>query len=64
MLDDIGDDIGSSFIVRYKPFENTRNKEIAGLFSDLAGKFLKINDNTFDLMDIFSKRLYFDPAFK
>ena len=64
MLDDIGGDIGSSFIVRYKPFENTRNKEIAGLFPDLADKFLKINDNTFDLMDIFSQRLYFDPAFK
>lgn len=64
MLSDIGDDINSSFIVRYKPFENTRNKEIAWLFPDLADKFLKIIDNTFDLMDVFSQRNYFDPAFK
>lgn len=65
MLADIGEDIHhSSFIVWYKPFENTRNEEIATIFPDLADQFLTINDKTFDLMEIFSKRYYFDIAFK
>ena len=64
MIADIGEDIQtSSFIVWYKPFENTRNVEIAGIFPDLADDFLSINEKTFDLMDIFSKRYYFDRAF-
>lgn len=64
MLADIGDDIHhSSFVVWYKPFENTRNEEIAEIFPDLADSFLAINDKTFDLMEIFSKRNYFDIAF-
>lgn len=64
MLADIDDDIHhSSFVVWYKPFENTRNEEIADIFPDLADSFLAINDKTFDLMEIFSKRNYFDIAF-
>ncbi len=64
MLADIGDDINhSSFIVWYKPFENTRNEEIAKIFPELADHFLAINDKTFDLMEIFSQRHYFDIAF-
>lgn len=64
MLADIGNDIHtSSFVVWYKPFENTRNEEIAEIFPDLADRFLAINDKTFDLMEIFSKRHYFDIAF-
>lgn len=65
MLADIGDDVHtSSFIVWYKPFENTRNAEIAGIFPDLADDFLSINEKTYDLMDIFAKRYYFDRAFQ
>lgn len=65
MVSDIGEDIHtSSFVVWYKPFENTRNEEIAEIFPDLADSFLSINDKTFDLMEIFSKRYYFDNAFK
>lgn len=64
MIADIGEDIHtSSFVVWYKPFENTRNAEIAEIFPDLADDFLSINEKTFDLMDIFSKRYYFDRAF-
>lgn len=65
MLTDIGDDIHrSSFVVWYKWFENTRNTEIAEIFPDLADDFLAINDKTFDLMDVFAHKDYFDVAFE
>lgn len=64
LLHDIGDDIErSTFIVRYKPFENTRNKEIWIKFSDLKDEFEKINSKTYDLMEIFSQHMYFDIEF-
>ncbi len=63
-LKDIWDDIDrSTFVVRHKGFENTRNKEIAELFPHLSD-YLKINDATYDLRDIFSKLYYFDNWFK
>jgi hypothetical protein len=56
MLVDIGGDLmTSTFIVRYKHFENTRNKDVAKLFPDLADYFLAINERTYDLMDIVAK---------
>ena len=62
---DIWDDIdNSTFVVWYKPFENSRNKETAKKFTDLANSYLKINENTFDLMDIFKKWYYYDLWFK
>jgi hypothetical protein len=65
MLADIGEDINrSSFVVRYKGFENSRNDEIGKIFPDLADSFAAINEKTFDLMEIFSKRQYFDIAFE
>jgi len=65
MLTDIGEDINrSSFVVWYKGFENSRNKEIAELFPDVADDFLAINDKTFDLMDVFAHKDYFDIAFE
>jgi hypothetical protein len=42
-------------MVWYSPFENTRNKEIAETFPELSDAFLQINNNTYDLMDIFKK---------
>lgn len=64
LLVDIGEDINkSTFIVRYKPFENTRNKEIGEKFAELRDEFQKINDATYDLMDIFSQNMYFDLGF-
>lgn len=64
-LKDIGEDINkSTFIVRHKPFENTRNKEIWEIFPDLLDDFLCINERTYDLKEIFSTGLYFDLHFK
>ena len=64
LLHDIGDDIErSTFIVWYKPFENTRNKEIWIKFPDLKDDFEKINSKTYDLMEIFSQHMYFDIEF-
>lgn len=64
-LKDIWEDINkSTFIVRHKPFENTRNKEIWEIFPDLLDDFLCINERTYDLKEIFSTGLYFDLHFK
>lgn len=64
-LKDIWDDINrSTFIVWHKPFENSRNKEIGEIFPDFKDSFLAINENTYDLKEIFSTGLYFDLAFK
>lgn len=64
LLTDIGADIDrSTFVVWYKPFENTRNKEVGKVFPDLADSFLRINESTYDIMEIFSQNQYFDLAF-
>ena len=63
-IEDIWEDINSSFIVWYDNFENTRNKEIAEDYPHLRESFLKINENTFDLMDIFSNYYYYSLKFK
>jgi len=52
-----------TFVVWNKSFENTRNKEMAVLFSEHAEQLLGINDRTFDLMEIFRDQLYFDRDF-
>lgn len=64
LLNDIWEHINNStFIVWYKPFENTRNKEVGKIFWDIQDSFLKINENTYDLMEIFSQNYYFDLEF-
>lgn len=64
LIKDIWSDIEkSTFIVWYKPFENTRNKEIGEKFPDLKDEFMKINEKTYDLMEIFSQNMYFDLEF-
>lgn len=63
-LSDIGSDIStSSFVVWFRPFENSRNKEIAKSYPEFSDAFLKINEATFDLYEIFSDYLYFDRGF-
>ena len=64
-IKDIWDDIDkSTFIVWHKPFENSRNNEIWDIFPDLKDDFLCINENTYDLKEVFSTGLYFDLGFK
>jgi len=63
-IKDIWDDLDKTFIVWYKPFENTRNKEIAETFPELADAFLEINSNTYDLMDVFKKWYFYSLDFK
>lgn len=49
-----------TYIVWNKAFECGRNKESEILYPEYAEAFEKINNNTFDLMTIFSDQLYFD----
>lgn len=64
-LEDIWDDINiSSFVVWYKTFENTRNKEIMKDFPEFADSFDKIIKNTLDLMDITKKWYYYSHDFQ
>ena len=53
-----------SIIVWYKPFEQTRNSELALLSPDNSQFLADINNRIYDLMDIFSKQLYVHPKFK
>lgn len=65
LLDDIGENLlDSSFVVWYKDFENSRNKEIAEVYPSLSDGFLKINDNTYDLFEVFRQYKYFDQKFR
>jgi len=63
-IKDIWDDLDKTFIVWYKPFENTRNKEISETFPELSDAFLEINSNTYDLMDVFKKWYFYSLDFK
>ena len=49
-----------TYIVWNKAFECGRNKESWILYPEFAAAFETINNNTFDLMTIFSDQLYFD----
>ena len=50
-------------IVWYRPFEATRNKEMAERYPQHAEYLLGINDRIFDLMEIVSKGHYVHPDF-
>ncbi len=52
-----------SVIVWYKPFEATRNREMAERYPHYAGQIENINDRIFDLMEIFSKGYFIHPEF-
>ena len=54
-----------SAIVWYKPFEVSRNKELAELYPDSQSFFDALNEKRiFDLRDIFSKNMYVDARSK
>jgi predicted RecB family nuclease len=48
----------------YKTYESQRNKKLAELYPEYADFLEEVNENMFDLMHIFSKNMYVDPAFK
>jgi hypothetical protein len=58
----IGDGYGT-YIVWNKSFENWRNDDLATLYPMYAELFGHINQQTFDLMDIFKNDMYFHPDF-
>jgi len=62
MLNNIGET--GSVISWYKPFENSRNKELAVLQPSYTDRLLNLNERTFDLMDIFKKQDYVDFRFR
>ncbi|MBA3769797.1 MAG: DUF2779 domain-containing protein [Blastocatellia bacterium] len=51
-------------LVWYEAFEKGRNSEMAEMFPEHAEFLNEINAKTFDLMKIFSDRLYIHPEFK
>jgi len=61
MRSEIGDT--GSVIVWYKPFETTRNKEMAKMYPEYADFLTSVNERVYDLMDIFSKQYHVHPLF-
>jgi hypothetical protein len=61
MKNEIGDT--GSVIVWYKPFETSRNKEMALMYPDYADFLNRINARVYDLMDIFAKQYHVHPLF-
>ncbi len=57
-------DPNGTVIAWYKSYESQRNNKLAELHPDHAPFLETINDRMFDLMEIFSKNLYVDAAFK
>jgi len=59
-------DIGSNgtVIAWYSSYEKQRNSKLAELHPDFANFLENINEDMFDLMSIFQKNYYVDPAFK
>lgn len=53
-----------SVISWYKSYESQRNNKLAELHTDHAVFLDGLNDRMFDLMEIFSKNMYVDAAFK
>jgi len=55
-----------TYIVRYKGFENSRNNELTKMemYTKYKNILERVNNNTFDLMELFSKQLYFDRRFQ
>lgn len=53
-----------TYIVWFKGFENKRNEESAIMYPEFKEILERINNNTFDLMEIFQNLLYFHRDFK
>ena len=52
-----------SVIVWYKPFEATRNSEMAERYPEYSSFLLNMNERIYDLMDVFKKGYYVHPDF-
>jgi len=61
MKSEIGDT--GSVIVWYKPFETSRNREMAKANPEFSDFLLHVNDRVYDLMDVFSKQYHVHPLF-
>ncbi|PJA90306.1 MAG: hypothetical protein CO137_00610 [Candidatus Magasanikbacteria bacterium CG_4_9_14_3_um_filter_32_9] len=66
LVERIGQDIepNGTVIAWYSSYEKQRNTKLAELHPDYADFLENINEGMFDLMTIFSKNYYVDPAFK
>ncbi len=53
-----------TYVVWYEWFENKRNEEVAKMYPEFEAALMKINENTFDLMTVFSTWNYFDRRFQ
>ena len=62
LRENIGDT--GSVISWYKSFENSRNKELAGLVPEQAEFLHSVVERTYDLMDIVDKQYYVHHGFK
>ncbi len=62
LRENIGDT--GSVISWYKSFENSRNKELAGLVPEQAEFLHSVIERTYDLMDIVDKQYYVHHGFK
>jgi hypothetical protein len=52
-----------SVIVWYKPFETSRNTEMAQMYPEYSDFLNSINSRVYDLMDIFTKQYHVHPLF-
>jgi hypothetical protein len=61
MKTEIGDT--GSVIVWYKPFETSRNREMATMYPEYADFLNHVNERIYDLMDVFSKQYHVHPLY-
>lgn len=65
LLTQMKSEIGNvgSVIVWYKPFETSRNSEMALMYPQYANFLNSVNERVYDLMDIFTKQYHVHPLF-
>jgi len=65
LLAQMNSEIGNegSVIVWYKPFETSRNSEMALMYPEYADFLNSVNSRVYDLMDIFTKQYHVHPLF-
>lgn len=62
LIEDLGEE--GSIVVYNKSFECSRIKELSNMYEDLKEDLLKLNYRVVDLMEIFSKRFYYQKEMK
>lgn len=62
LIGDLGQE--GSIVVYNKSFECSRIKELSNMYEELNEDLLKLNERVVDLMDIFSKRFYYQKEMK